>query len=249
MKILGIIPARFASSRFPAKLIQEVNGKSILQFVYEQCLKSRYLSKVIIATDHELIFEKVKEFGAEVVMTSSKHLSGTDRCAEALILYGGAKEFDYAINIQGDEPLISPNTIDDLCGIFNSRTEIASVYKRISLIEEVMNPNIVKVVIGVNSQALYFSRSPIPFVRGEEIDNWVVKHSFFKHLGLYGFRADILEKIVKIPINNLEDIEKLEQLRWLANGYKISMQETSNESIGIDTQEDFDRFKQFLGKK
>ncbi len=249
MKILGIIPARYASTRFPEKLIQEVNGKSILQFVYEQCLKSSYLSKVIIATDHELIFEKVKGFGAEVVMTSTKHLSGTDRCAEALVIYGGAKEFDFAINIQGDEPLISPNTIDDLCGIFNNRTEIASVYKKISLIEELLNPNVVKVVIGENKQALYFSRSPIPFVRDEEIDNWLVNHSFFKHLGMYGFRADILEKIVKIPVSKLEVVEKLEQLRWLVNGYKISMQETSNESMGIDTQEDFDRFKQFIGKK
>ena len=249
MKILGIIPARYASTRFPAKLIQEVNGKSILQYVYEQCLKSSYLSKVLIATDNELIFEKAKDFGAEVVITSTKHLSGTDRCAEALGIYGGAKKFDFAINIQGDEPLISPNTIDELCGILNSRTEIASVYKKISQIDDVLNPNIVKVVIGENNQALYFSRSPIPFVRDEEIDNWLVKHSFFKHLGLYCFRTDILEKIVKIPVSKLETIEKLEQLRWLANGYKISMLETSNESIGIDTQEDFDRFKQFLGKK
>jgi 3-deoxy-manno-octulosonate cytidylyltransferase (CMP-KDO synthetase) len=249
MKILGIIPARYASTRFHAKLVQEVQGKSILQFVYEQCLKANYLTKVVIATDHEVIFEKANSFGAEVVMTSKNHLSGTDRCAEALRLYGGTKSFDYAVNIQGDEPLISPNTIDDLCRILSTSTEIASVHKKINETQELLSPNIVKVVVGDQNQALYFSRSPIPFVRDVEIDNWVNMVSFYKHLGIYAFRTDILEKIVQIPMGKLESIEKLEQLRWLSKGFKISMIETVHESLGIDTKEDFMKFKQFLGEE
>jgi 3-deoxy-manno-octulosonate cytidylyltransferase (CMP-KDO synthetase) len=247
VKIIGIIPARYASTRFHAKLLREVGGKTILQYVYEQCKKAVSFDKVVIATDNDLIFEKVREFGGEVVMTSVKHNSGTERCAEALELYGGSKSFDYAVNIQGDEPMISPKTIDNLCGFLDTNTEIASVYKKISNLDELLNSNSVKVVLSNTSHALYFSRSPIPHIRDVATDEWLQKSDFFKHLGIYAFRSDVLTKIVKLPPAKLEELEKLEQLRWLSNGFKIKMMKTEFESIGIDTQEDFDKFRQFLG--
>lgn len=246
MKILGIIPARFSSTRFPAKLLKVVEGKSILQRVYEQCEKTKSLNKIVVATDHEAIFEHVESFHGEVVMTSEKHQSGTDRCAEALKIYGGNSSFDYVINIQGDEPLIDPNSIDALCTILDNNIEIASACVKIERIEDLLSPNVVKVVLSEKKQALYFSRSPIPHIRDKKIDDWLKDDSFFKHLGLYAFRNDILEKLVKFPMAKLEKQEKLEQLRWLSNGFKINMVEVETEGFGIDTEEDFERLRQFL---
>jgi 3-deoxy-manno-octulosonate cytidylyltransferase (CMP-KDO synthetase) len=249
MKILGIIPARFSSTRFPAKLLKTVAGKSILERVYEQCKKTKSLDKIVVATDHEAIFEHVESFHGEVVMTSEKHQSGTDRCAEALKIYGGNSSFDYVINIQGDEPLIDPDSIDSLSSILDNKIEIASACMKIERIEDLLNPNVVKVVVGENKQALYFSRSPIPHIRDTKIDDWLQEDTFYKHLGLYAFRSDVLEKLVKFPVARIEKQERLEQLRWLSNGFRINMVEVASEGFGIDTQEDFERLKQFLEGK
>lgn len=246
MKILGIIPARFASTRFPEKLLKKIDGSSIVEMVYKQCQKTQSLSKIVVATDHQQIFDEVQKFGGDVILTSENHQSGTARCAEALKIYGGATSYDFVVNVQGDEPLISPQTIDDLCFMLDSKTEIASSYIKIKTTEDLLNPNIVKVVLGEKNQALYFSRSPIPHLRGYNVDEWVKNQEMYKHLGLYAFRTDVLENLSKLPVSKLEEIEKLEQLRWLANGIKIIMVETYNESIGIDTLEDFEKLRQFL---
>lgn len=248
MKILGIIPARYASSRLPAKLLLEVNGRSILQMVYERCLRANSLSDVVIATDSSVVEDHVRGFGGNVVMTSDKHPSGTDRCAEALKVMGGTINYDFVINIQGDEPLMDPENINRLSASFKITSEISSVCIKINETDTLLNPNVVKVVMNEQHEALYFSRSPIPHLREVEIDRWVGQADYFKHIGMYGFRADILEKIVKLPVARLEAQEKLEQLRWLANGYKVKMVEVFSDGIGIDTEEDFLRLKQFLNK-
>lgn len=249
MKILGIIPARYLSSRFPAKLLRTINGKSILQMVYEQCEKTQSLSKIVVATDHEAIFEHVEGFHGEVLMTHTHHESGTDRCAEALKLCGGSTSFDYVINIQGDEPLIDPNTIDGLCSVLDNKIEIATACFPIKKLEDLLSPNIVKVVKSEREQALYFSRSPIPHIRDKKVDQWLLNNTFYKHLGIYAYRVDILEKLVRYPVSKLESQERLEQLRWLSNGFKINMVEAPSEGFGIDTEQDFERLRQFLDKK
>lgn len=249
MKILGIIPARYASTRLPAKLLKEINGKSILEMVYRQCQKAESLTDVVVATDSKLIYDHVKEFGGKVVMTSEEHPSGTDRCAEALAQMGGTIAYDFVVNIQGDEPLMEPENINRLCDSFSIETQISSVYYKIKETDSLLNPNVVKVVLSENQEAVYFSRSPVPHLREVEIDDWVKQSDYYKHLGMYGFRTTVLEEIVKLPMAKLETIEKLEQLRWLSNGYKINMVEVFFEGIGIDTEEDFLRLKQFLEQK
>jgi 3-deoxy-manno-octulosonate cytidylyltransferase (CMP-KDO synthetase) len=249
LKILGLIPARYASTRFPQKLMQKVLDKTIIQMVYEQVIQSRFLSEVYIITDHPVIFNHVMSFGGKVIMTDASHTSGTERCAEAAIKLGGSKSFEFVINIQGDEPMIDPDSIDSLAIKLNSKVELASMYLKIKEIEEVLNPNAVKVVLDKYNDALYFSRSPVPFVRDVPVDNWLEKVVFYKHIGLYAYRIDVLEKIVKMPNSPLEEIEKLEQLRWMFNGLKIKMIETFKESIGIDTPQDLLALRQFLKDK
>jgi 3-deoxy-manno-octulosonate cytidylyltransferase (CMP-KDO synthetase) len=248
LKILGIIPARYASSRLPAKMLLEVNGKSVLQMVFEQCKKAKCLSDVVIATDSKIIEDHVLAFGGNVVMTSEKHPSGTDRCAEALKVMGGTINYDFVINIQGDEPLMDPENIDRLGSSFSISSEISSAFIKINNTDTLLNPNVVKVVLSEQQEAVYFSRSPVPHLRGEEIDSWIEKSDYYKHVGMYGFRADVLEKIVRLPMAQLEITEKLEQLRWLSNGYRIKMVEVFSDGIGIDTEEDFVRLKQFLNR-
>ncbi len=237
MSILGIIPARYASTRFPAKPLADMGGKSMIRRVYEQAKKSKSLSKVVVATDHEEIYHHVIDFGGDVCMTSTHHASGTDRCYEVL-----AKEntsFDYVINIQGDEPFIAPEQIDLLASLLlDGDTELATLIKKIDSVEQLFNPNLVKAVVNKNAEALYFSRSPIPYVRNMEQVEWVTHHNFYKHIGMYAYRKDVLEKITRLEISSLEKAESLEQLRWLENGYKIKVKETNIETIGIDTPED-----------
>lgn len=236
MSILGIIPARYASTRFPAKPLADMGGKSMIRRVYEQAKKSKSLSKVVVATDHEEIYNHVVDFGGDVCMTSTHHASGTDRCYEVL-----SKEhtsFDYVINIQGDEPFIAPEQIDLLASLLDGDTELATLIKKIDSVEQLFNPNLVKAVVNKNDEALYFSRSPIPYVRNMEQVEWVTHHHFYKHIGMYAYRNDVLEKITRLEISTLEKAESLEQLRWLENGYKIKVKETSIETMGIDTPED-----------
>ncbi|MFL5728910.1 MAG: 3-deoxy-manno-octulosonate cytidylyltransferase [Cytophagaceae bacterium] len=236
MKILGIIPARYASTRFPAKALADIHGKSMIRRVYEQACKASSLSRVIVATDHEEILNHVKSFG-EAVMTNPEHQSGTDRCQE--VLQQMKEPFDYVINIQGDEPFIMPEQIDLLASCLNSAgVELATLVKKISDQETLFNPNTPKVIFNKDHEAIYFSRQTIPHLRGIHQKDWLTHHTFYKHIGIYAYRSDILAKITKLPVSSLEKSEALDQLRWIENGYRIKVAITEFETIGIDTPED-----------
>lgn len=237
MRVLGIIPARFASSRFPGKPLALIHGKTMIQRVYEQALKSTSLNRVIVATDDERILNHVLQFGGEAMMTSENHQSGTDRCHE--VLNALKEEYDVIVNIQGDEPYIDPAQIEMVVRAFeNPQTEISSLAKKITQSEELFSPNAVKVVVGDFHQALYFSRWPIPFLRGVEEQNYLLKGSFYKHIGLYAYRDQVLNSICSLPQATLEKAESLEQLRWLSAGFKIIMSYTQLETPAIDTPDD-----------
>lgn len=236
MKILGIIPARFASTRFPGKPLADIGGKSMIRRVYEQVSAASHVNQVIVATDDDRIFSHVQDFGGKVCMTRADHASGTDRCYEALTLQ--TELFDYVVNIQGDEPFIQPAQVDELCRILDGAVEIATLVKIIDSEDELFNPNVVKAVVTREGKALYFSRATIPFQRKPEKDQWLEKGKFYKHIGMYAYRCDILEKISRLKISDLEQAESLEQLRWLENGYSIHVSETNHESFGIDAPED-----------
>ena len=236
MKILGIIPARYASTRFPGKPLINIAGKSMIQRVYEQAKKCIYLSEVIVATDDERIFDHVINFGGVAVMTAAEHQSGTDRCAEVAV---SRPDYGVIINIQGDEPYIDPEQISKLAACFTSTdTQIATLIKKVQTEQELYNVNSPKVVINKFSEAIYFSRSPLPHIRGQEQSTWLKYCTYFKHIGIYGYRADILQQITKLPVSLLEKAESLEQLRWIENGYRIKVAETELETHAIDTPED-----------
>lgn len=240
MKILGIIPARYASSRFPGKPLVVINGKTMIQRVYEQALKCRELDQVIVATDHETIRHHVEGFGGEVMMTSANHRSGTERCAEVITqLTEKGWQFDTVVNIQGDEPFIDPLQISQLISCFNHpETDIATLILKIDTPALLSDPNIVKVVTDAKGKALYFSRSAIPFTRGQEMSAWPAATGYYKHIGIYGYRAILLPEIVALPVSPPETAESLEQLRWLWHGYRIQTQVTTIESIAIDDPAD-----------
>ncbi|MFT3737494.1 MAG: 3-deoxy-manno-octulosonate cytidylyltransferase [Breznakibacter sp.] len=243
-QFIGIIPSRYASTRFPGKPLADIGGKSMVQRVYEQALK--VLATVYVATDDQRIYNEVLRFGGHAVMTSPDHQSGTDRCAEALrnVQSQLGRSFGVVVNIQGDEPFIAPEQIALLCSCFeNPKTDIATLVKPINNQEVVFDPNKPKVVLGAEGQALYFSRSPIPYLRGIPQIEWCLKHSFFQHIGLYAYRADVLEKITRIEPSVLEKAESLEQLRWLEHGYRIAVEQTEHASIGIDTPDDLEAAK------
>ena len=247
MNFIAIIPARYASTRFPAKPLATLAGKTVIQRVYEQVVP--FVDKAVVATDHQLIFDEVRRFGGEVVMTATTHKSGTDRCNEALSKVNG--HFDVVINVQGDEPFIQQSQIEALKHCFNDlEVDIATLVKpfeRTDGFQAVSNPNSPKVVIGNNNQALYFSRSVIPFVRGVEMgDEWMQRQVFYKHIGIYAYRVNVLNEITKLPQSSLEIAESLEQLRWLQNGYKIKVGITYVETVGIDTPQDLIKAEQFL---
>lgn len=237
--VLGIIPARYASTRFPAKPLVDIAGKSMIQRVYEQVKKSVLIKDAVVATDNQQIFDHVKSFGGQVYMTEESHVSGTDRCYEALTLQ--KEKYEYVINIQGDEPFIQPEQIDLLAKLLDGKTEIATLVKKITDQEQLFNPNIVKAVVAENKQALYFSRSVVPHIRNTPEADWLNKHTFYKHIGMYAYRTDILKQLTALAISPLEKAESLEQLRWLENGYRIKTAETKTETIGIDTPEDLQK--------
>ena len=245
-KVLGIIPARYGSSRFPGKPLADMKGKTMIQRVYEAVYPC--LNKVFVATDDQRIFDAVRAFGGNVVMTSSEHRSGTDRCAEAYEKIG--EDFDVVVNIQGDEPFIKPQQIELLVSCFDdSKTEIATLvlpFSKEKGMEAVENPNSPKVILDDKGRAIYFSRSVIPYIRGIDKKLWIEKHVFYKHIGLYAYRTDILMKITKLPQSPLEIAESLEQLRWIENGYYIQAGITSIETIGIDTPDDLKTALNFL---
>ncbi len=246
MKVIAIIPARYASTRFPGKPLAILGGKTVIRRVWEQV--SRVIDDVAVATDDRRIAEAVEAFGGRAVITSPDHRSGTDRCYEAYCLIGG--EYDVVVNVQGDEPFISPSQIRALTACFDDEsTDIATLVKPFAPsdgIEALENPNSPKVVIDNESRAIYFSRSVIPYLRGVERSEWLARHTFYKHIGMYAFRRDALREVTSLPQSSLERAESLEQLRWLENGYKIGVGITDIETVGIDTPEDLARAEEFL---
>lgn len=238
MNILGIIPARYASSRFPGKPLVDIAGKSMIQRVYEQATKCADLTEVIVATDDDRIFDHVINFGGKAIMTGSQHQSGTDRCAEVASIHKG---YDVIINIQGDEPYIEPEQISKLAACFDAPdAQIATLIKRIKTEQELHNPNSPKVVVNKMNEAIYFSRSALPHIRGEQPENWLKFYTYFKHIGIYGYRANVLQQITKLEVSLLEKAEALEQLRWIENGYRIKVAETEFETYAVDTPADLE---------
>lgn len=243
MKYIAIIPARYASTRFPGKPLAILGGKPVIQRVYEQV--SSVINEVYVATDDERIRQAVEAFGGKAVMTSANHRSGTDRLQEAVSKL--CSDADVVINVQGDEPFVHPSQIRSLCACFdNPATQIATLGKSFADMESVKNPNSPKIVVDNQGFALYFSRSVIPFVRGVESDQWLTHYPFLKHLGLYAYRREVLAEVTQLPPSSLEVAESLEQLRWLQNGYRIRVAQTDIETVGIDTPDDLARAEEFL---
>ena len=243
MKFIGLIPARYASTRFPGKPLALLGGKPVIQRVYEQV--TSVLDDACVATDDERIYNCVKNFGGKVVMTRTDHKSGTDRIEEAIEKIGG--DYDVIVNIQGDEPFIQRSQIETVCSCFDDEeTQIATLGKPFTSMDAVANPNSPKIVVDNNNFAMYFSRSIIPFVRGKEQTEWLDHYPFLKHLGIYAYRREVLRKITQLPQSSLEIAESLEQLRWLQNGFKIKVGLTDIETVGIDTPEDLERAEREL---
>lgn len=248
MRIAAIIPARYHSTRLPAKPLQKLGGKSIIEWVYSAV--KAVIKDVVVATDDVRIAEEVERFGGCAIMTSEAHRSGTDRCAEALTKMGG--DYDVVINVQGDEPFIRKEHIEALIACFNNpETEIATLAKPMTSAEDmadIHNPNSVKVVTDLRGRALYFSRAAIPFQRDVEQSEWSKHHTYLKHIGIYAFRAQTLRAVTSLYTSSLEQTEKLEQLRWLEHGYYISVAKTPYATMGIDTPEDLQRAEEMLKK-
>jgi len=237
--ILGVIPARYASSRFQGKPLVNILGKSMIQRVYEQTKKSKHLDEVVVATDDERIFNHVKSFGGQVVMTEANHPSGTDRCYEAFKKFG--KDFKYIINIQGDEPFIDPSQIDLLVDVCDGKTELATLMISVDSHEVLFDTGEVKITMNNKNEALYFSREVIPHIKGVDKKDWHKHFLYYRHVGMYAYRADILKEITTLKISSLEKAESLEQLRWLENGFKIKLAITDFDSHCIDAPEDIEK--------
>lgn len=244
MKFISIIPARYASTRFPGKPLAMLGGKSVIQRVYEKV--SGIIEETWVATDDERIFNAVESFGGKAVMTRNDHKSGTDRIEEAIEKIGG--DYDVVINVQGDEPFIQASQIKTVCECFDDpSTEIATLGKPFGNdMDAINNPNSPKIVVDKKGYAMYFSRSVIPFVRGKESKEWPLSYPFLKHIGLYAYRRNVLAEVTRLPQGELEKAESLEQLRWLENGYRIKVGLTDVETVGIDTPEDLARAENFL---
>ena len=246
MKFIAIIPARYASTRFPGKPLARLGGKPVIERVYEQV--AGVLDDAVVATDDERIRDAVRAFGGRVEMTSPDHRSGTDRCREAYERLGA--EYDVVVNVQGDEPFIRPSQLETVKRCFDDpSTDIATLVKPFAEADGLAaleNPNSPKVVLDAQSRAIYFSRSVIPYLRGVERSQWLAHHTFYKHIGLYAFRTEVLRAVTALPQSTLEKAESLEQLRWLENGYRIGVGITDVETIGIDTPQDLARAEEFL---
>lgn len=248
LKFIGLIPARYASTRFPAKPLAILGGKPVVQHVYEQACKK--LDDVWVCTDDERIAECVRSFGGKSVLTGTHHRSGTDRCFEA---YCNVKsDADVVVNIQGDEPFIHPSQLQSLIDCFQEEsTQIATLvkpFKPSDGLDALENPNSPKVVLDAHMRALYFSRSVIPYLRGIDKSEWLYEHTFYKHIGIYAYRASVLQEITSLPQGILERSESLEQLRWLENNYVIRAGITEIETIGIDTPQDLQKAEEYLSK-
>jgi 3-deoxy-manno-octulosonate cytidylyltransferase (CMP-KDO synthetase) len=243
MKFIGIIPARYASTRFPGKPLAMLGGRPVIQHVYEKAVAA--LGEAYVATDDSRIFDTVHAFGGKAVMTRNDHKSGTDRIEEACEKI--KTDADVIINIQGDEPFVHPSQLETVQRLFDHpQTQIGTLGKPFESIEAVMNPNSPKIVTDKNGFALYFSRSVIPFIRGEKQEDWLTHFPYLKHLGIYAYRREILHEITQLPQSPLEVAESLEQLRWLENSYHIRVGLTNIETVGIDTPEDLQKAELFL---
>ena len=241
MRFLGIIPARYASTRFPGKPLADLMGKPMIQRVYERV--TDLLDRVVVATDDERILDTVRKWGGEALLTSPNHPSGSDRCLEAYLKL--QEDYDAIINIQGDEPFIHPSQIELLKSAFqNPATQIATLVKPFSQdddFDNLFNPNTPKVLLNSKGQAIYFSRSVIPYIRGKHHSEWLKSNVFYKHIGIYAYKPEVLQEITALPQSILEKAESLEQLRWIENGYVIQTMITNEETVGIDTPEDLER--------
>lgn len=237
--IIGIIPARYASSRFPGKPLAMINGKSMLQRVHEQACKAKFLSEVIVATDDERIVAHAREFGARVVMTDVNHASGTDRCYQAYELNG--KIFDYVLNIQGDEPFLDPMQIDSLAEVCDGSVEIATQMIKCHNHAVLFDAGEVKITLNAHNEALYFSRNVIPFIKNKPEAEWHKHFDYYRHVGMYAYKTNTLQQLTRLKPSALELAESLEQLRWLEHGYKIKCVETGFDSHCVDTPEDIDK--------
>ena len=245
--IAGIIPARYGSTRFPGKSLIDIQGKSMIQRVYEQASKSTSLDKLVVATDDDRILKHVESFGGLALMTSPHHANGTDRCWDALQQLG--PDYTYVINIQGDEPFIDPQQVDELGAVLkDGTTELATQMIPVRTHEELFDRGEVKIVLNDKMEALYFSRMVIPFIKGVDEKDWHLHFPYHRHVGMYAYRRDVLEKISKIPVSSLEQAESLEQLRWLEHGFRIKCVITQFESHCIDTPEDVEKVMRRMGK-
>lgn len=246
LQFVGIIPARYASTRFPGKPLATLAGKPVIEHVYRRVVEA--LGSAYVATDDDRIAQAVERFGGQAVMTRADHKSGTDRIAEALEKTG--REVDVVVNVQGDEPFITTRQIETLCHCFDDeQTQIATLGKPFESMEAVENPNSPKIVTDLKGFALYFSRSVIPYIRGFEQTNWLSHFPYLKHLGIYAYRTEVLREITQLPQSPLEKAESLEQLRWLQAGYRIKVGITNEETVGIDTPEDLVRAERFLNER
>ena len=244
--ILGVIPARYASTRFPGKPLIDIEGKTMIQRVYEQAKKSSALDRVVVATDDDRIYSHVHSFGGEAVMTAEHHPSGTDRCWDALQTAGG--DYEYIINIQGDEPFIDPSQIDLLASVLKDGTELATLIIPVTDHSVLFDMGEVKVVLNDNMEGLYFSRMVIPFIKGVAQEEWHNHHNYYRHVGMYAYRKDVLEKVTNLSVSSLEKAESLEQLRWLENGFKIKCAITQHDSHCIDLPEDVEKVLRLMNR-
>jgi len=244
MNIIGIIPARYGSTRFPGKPLVKIGGVSMIERVYKQAQKAKMLNNVLVATDDKRIFEHVKQFNGNVVLTSTEHPSGTDRCLEALLKFHG--DYDAVVNIQGDEPFIEPSVIDELCvGLQESSLKsIVTLVTKITEVEKLSSQNVVKAIIAANNKALYFSRAAIPFNKTAPINDWLKYNNYYHHIGVYAYPVNILKQICELKPSNLENIESLEQLRWLENGFNIQVKTVNEIAQAVDTPEDLEKINQ-----
>lgn len=251
MRVLAVIPARFASTRFPGKPLAVLGGKPVIQWVWDSLAAVEELAGAVVATDDERIVEAVQQFGGRAMMTSAEHRSGTDRCGEVLRrLEEAGEHYDVVVNVQGDEPFTRRSQIQSLIACFaDAGTQIATLKTAVRSSEELLSPNNVKVICTEAGRAVYFSRQPIPHLRGAAVEQWLERQPYYKHIGIYAFRAETLKEVVRLKPSPLEVSESLEQLRWLENGYAIQVRETESANIGIDTPEDLtEAERQLLAK-
>lgn len=249
MQAIGIIPARYNSTRFPGKPLHLIQGVSMIERVYRRAKQANLVSYLVVATDDERIFEHVRQFGGEAIMSSPNHQSGTDRCREVLDIAEKQFErsFDIAVNIQGDEPLIDAQNINVLVDTFsNPNIEISTLKRQIFDKKELFSPNVVKVITDIYNKAIYFSRNPLPFVANMSEDEWLMQHDFYKHIGIYAYRTEILRKITNLATSNLENCEKLEQLRWIENGFSIYAFVTNSDVYSVDVPEDVEKIERLI---